>query len=411
MRKITKSVILFTCVALFLSSVTTCKAENPPFPGLPHSFWGTAKNQRGENLPDGTIIKATVDGENYYTTVMNGLYGWNETYQLSNPPFLVEDPSTDNVGKIIYFYVGVINTGQTGTFANGADTNLNLAIDDGSGNGGNGESTPSNPPSNNIAPKAHAGGPYFGCVNRTITFDGSNSSDSDGNIASFAWIFGDGSTGTNETTTHAYSSVNNYTVTLTVTDDDGLTDSDTATVYVYNDSDNDGWTDEEEDRYGTDPFSPSDFPTDTDGDYIPNIIDPNDDNDDLNDAEENKIGSDPVNKNDVTKAVYNGTIFYFVDTDEDGDPNIYYDKENASYTVLKTGKNGTFYVDVNNDSKYEYVFNPQNNTISSYVESQDESDEKTEDNNLLIYVIIIVLVVLVLLLIIIYSKKRGGKKE
>jgi PKD repeat protein len=47
----------------------------------------------------------------------------------------------------------------------------------------------------------------------------STSTDADGDIVSWAWDFGDGNTGSGESTTHSYVSSGNYTVSLTVTDD------------------------------------------------------------------------------------------------------------------------------------------------------------------------------------------------
>jgi PKD repeat protein len=44
------------------------------------------------------------------------------------------------------------------------------------------------------------------------------SSDPDGTIASYAWNFGDGTTGTGQRTTKVYSSAGNFTVTLEVSD-------------------------------------------------------------------------------------------------------------------------------------------------------------------------------------------------
>jgi chitinase len=69
-------------------------------------------------------------------------------------------------------------------------------------------------------------------IGETVTLDGSSSSDPDGNIVSYQWDFGDGNTGSGPTTTHVYSTIGNYTVTLTVTDNDGLFDNDRKHVLV-----------------------------------------------------------------------------------------------------------------------------------------------------------------------------------
>lgn len=71
-------------------------------------------------------------------------------------------------------------------------------------------------------------------VEEGIAFDASGSSDPDGDetIVSYEWDFGDGMTGTGETTTHSYVDDGDYDVTLTVTDDGDETDTDTQTVPV-----------------------------------------------------------------------------------------------------------------------------------------------------------------------------------
>ncbi len=58
---------------------------------------------------------------------------------------------------------------------------------------------------------------------KTVTFDASGSSDTDGTIVNYVWDFGDGNTGTGMTATHSYASVGTYGVTLTVADNDDLT--------------------------------------------------------------------------------------------------------------------------------------------------------------------------------------------
>lgn len=67
---------------------------------------------------------------------------------------------------------------------------------------------------------------------RTASLDASGSSDSDGSIASYAWAFGDGATGTGKLATHRYAAGGTYQVTLTVTDDRGGVDSVTHSVVV-----------------------------------------------------------------------------------------------------------------------------------------------------------------------------------
>lgn len=54
-----------------------------------------------------------------------------------------------------------------------------------------------------------------------VAFDASGSADADGSIASYAWTFGDGTSGTGATVAKDYPAPGTYQVTLTVTDDGG----------------------------------------------------------------------------------------------------------------------------------------------------------------------------------------------
>ena len=85
--------------------------------------------------------------------------------------------------------------------------------------------TENQPPTARFNAKARALAPL------TVDFDGSSSSDDKG-VASYAWTYGDGGTGTGEKPSHPYASGGIYPVTLTVTDAEGLRDTHTEDVTV-----------------------------------------------------------------------------------------------------------------------------------------------------------------------------------
>jgi PKD repeat protein len=67
--------------------------------------------------------------------------------------------------------------------------------------------------------------PVSGTTPLTVTFDGSNSTDSDGSIASYSWNFGDGKSASGKTVTHTYTSEVAFIATLQVTDNLGADDA------------------------------------------------------------------------------------------------------------------------------------------------------------------------------------------
>jgi PKD repeat protein len=89
----------------------------------------------------------------------------------------------------------------------------------------------------NTAPTAHAAAdPPSAQAGDPITFSAAGSTDAEtpGDLA-YRWTFGDGTTATGETVTHAYPDGGTYTATVTVTDPQGASDSATVDVAVTGD--------------------------------------------------------------------------------------------------------------------------------------------------------------------------------
>ncbi len=79
---------------------------------------------------------------------------------------------------------------------------------------------------------AFAYSPIAPIKNENITFNASLSYDTDGNITTYYWDFGDGTTATGEVVIHNYTSPGTYTVTLTVTDDANGTSSTSKQIKI-----------------------------------------------------------------------------------------------------------------------------------------------------------------------------------
>ena len=118
-------------------------------------------------------------------------------------------------------YDALTNNSTKGIVANSRTTNNHLLYTLGFGG-----TTP--PPANNPPTASFT----FTTNDLTASFNASGSSDSDGEIVSYAWTFGDGTTGSGVTTSRTYAAAGTYTVTLTVTDDDGATGTQSQSVTV-----------------------------------------------------------------------------------------------------------------------------------------------------------------------------------
>ena len=86
----------------------------------------------------------------------------------------------------------------------------------------------------NQSPNAEAGGDQEVSSGQIIEFDGTKSSDPDGNITAYHWDFGNGETSTAARPLYAYHDPGRYQVRLQVTDDhsDAASASNTITIVV-----------------------------------------------------------------------------------------------------------------------------------------------------------------------------------
>ena len=402
--KIIASAMLL-CLITFITQVYADDSPPPP-PGAPHQFYGTVTYTNGSKVRDGALVEAIIDGEVYNTTVVNGTYGWYT-------PFMIPDPNNNKSGKTIYFYVDGINTTQTAVFHNMEFTQLNLTIDannneppsSGGGNnqGSEGNSNPEEPVP--LPPVADAGGPYRGAVNESIKFNALDSYDPDGKeneTLTYDWNFGDGAMGSGPTPLHIYNKTGTYTLYLKVTDADGLFDTDETTVTVIFDSDGDGWGDAEEEQYGTNKTNSTDYPIDTDGDYLPDSIDNDDDNDGLSDTVEKEIGSNCTNPTDVKRLIIVNVTYYLVDTDADGFAEIFYDIHKDLYTEINMTEDGIYLIDVDGDGTWDYTYNSLSGKVAPYSMIDNNSNPSIPP-----LLLVIIFLVIVLIFGIYFGRRRG----
>ncbi len=94
----------------------------------------------------------------------------------------------------------------------------------------------------NILPNANAGADVSAKVNETVFFDGTNSTDPDGTIASYKWKFNDpycspsSNTASTAKASHVFTRAGQYVVELNVTDDDGGVSSSSLVVTIVVDN-------------------------------------------------------------------------------------------------------------------------------------------------------------------------------
>jgi len=186
---------------------------------LPSNITGLTVTDAKDGKLDLSWNSATDDtGVDYYNIYRD--YSGSPIATVNHPTTTYQDSGLTN-GQTYWYEISAVdvfsNEGNKSDPVSGKPTKKST-----SGGTGGGTYTPPNQPP--IA-DASKGEPYDGFVGIPLTFDGSLSSDSDGNITSWLWDFGDNLDGAGEKTTHIYYGERGFNVILTVIDEDGAEDT------------------------------------------------------------------------------------------------------------------------------------------------------------------------------------------
>jgi len=280
------------------------------------------------------------------------------------------------------------------------------------GGGSGGHYTPENQPPTADASK---GEPYDGFVGVSLTFDGSLSNDSDGNITSWLWDFGDNLGGEGEKTTHIYYGEREFNVTLTVIDDEGAEDTyeTVATITQPNrppskptingpaygdgnisysfkikstDPDNDDikytidWDDESSDTtedYGSGIDVDVQHLWDTSGVFIIKVT-----------ASDGQFTSDKTIKTILINSEELRDFGYLLDTDDDGVFDTFQNETTGEKTAIEL-VDGDYLIDEDGDGEWNYKYNEADG-LSAF----SEEDKEEETPGLGIFMIIIFLILI-----------------
>ena len=188
------------------------------------------------------------------------------------------------------------------------------------------------------------------------------------------------------------------------------TDGDHISDSVDIDDDNDGYNDEIEQSYGTDAKNKLKYPIDTDSDFVPDedspdkkyVGDVDDDDDGLIDTIELKLGSIPLNGSDVKKLYLGGTAYYLVDVSQNGIFDILYNPL-ADVTTEVEYLDGNYLINENGDGAWDYIYNVENGKISRYGENILLSP------SFWIYLILVIFIILILIAL--YYTGRKWRKN
>ena len=154
------------------------------------------------------------------------------------------------------------------------------------------------------------------------------------------------------------------------------------------DSDRDGYSDEIEVYWGTNPNDPNSYPLDTDGDGLPDII-------------EIRLGSNPKNPNDVTIIYIKAEPYYLIDVTQNRVYDLLYEHTDKAKTGVEK-RDDKYLLDINGNGQWDYSYNILDKSIVSY--SEPPSAPTTY------WILLIAAVILTILVVIFwYTRKRQTK--
>ncbi len=272
-------------------------------------------------------------------------------------------------------------------------------------------------------------------VNTVITFDASESFDSDGTIASYMWDFGDGETATGIQVDHVFTNPGIYQVLLTVTDNDGALDEDAVDIIISrgnNPPEKPKITGPASGSKGIE-YEYSMVSTDVENDNISYIVNWGDGKtNSTNFVSSNysstlshiwiqagryvikvKVEDDNQSVSETTEYVvlidakelyYNNFyIGYVTDDNGNGTFDTFLNNEN----LLTEISPGNYLIDSNGDGIWDYTYNAETEVVAEYKDTNKEINDKTEYNTI---IVIGVLIIIILGISIIYIFKGKFKK-
>jgi DNA/RNA endonuclease G (NUC1)/PKD repeat protein len=164
---------------------------------------------------------------------VNGPYNAPEGSSVNMSGAGSVDPNGSIVSYAWNFGDGTTGTGTTvsHTYALAGSYTISMIVTD---NDGLADTVSTTASVSAVPPHAAVDGPYTGNEGSSVSMSGAASNDPNGTVVSYAWDFGDGSTGSGANVSHTYANNGSYTVSLTVTDNDGRTDATTTTSTISN---------------------------------------------------------------------------------------------------------------------------------------------------------------------------------